>query len=106
MQKRSWNWHLIILFLFVSSCASVPDVPICAEVSMSKGICVYTVSGKSIAVDDEHPLEGQTWFDIRVKTLSVPASSWAKIKAFMIKQCKKTKKCDVDISSWDREISQ
>ena len=92
------------LSLFVTSCASVPDVVLCAEVNISKGICTYTVSGKTIVVDDEHPFEGQTWFDMRVKTLSVPASSWAKIKAFMIKECKRNK-CNVDISSWDRDIN-
>lgn len=71
---------------------------------MSKGACTYTVSGKTVIVDDEHPYESMTWFDMRSRVLSVPASSWAKIKAWMIKQCKKTKKCDVDIDSWDREL--
>lgn len=89
-----------------TSCSSVPEVPICAEVSMSKGVCTYTVSGKNIIVDDEHPLDGQTWFDMRSKVLAVPASSWAKLKSWMIKQCKRTNKCDVDIDSWDRSISK
>ncbi len=79
----------------------MPDVPLCAEVSMSKGVCTYTASGKTVEVTDEKPLNGQTWFDIRAKTLAVPAGSWAEIKAWMIKMCKKHK-CNVDISSWDR----
>ena len=82
----------------------MPDVPLCAEVSMSKGVCTYTASGKIVEVTDERPLNGQTWFDIRAKTLAVPASSWAQVKAWMIKQCKKTNKCSVDISSWDRNL--
>ena len=97
--------RLIILSLFVASCATIPDVPICAEVSLSRGICTYTVSGKNIVVDDEHPLDNLTWFDIRSKVLATPASSWAEIKAWMIKMCKKNK-CDVDISSWDRELTE
>lgn len=103
MQKLNSLMLLISLSLFVSNCASVPDVPICAEISLSKGVCTYTVSGKNVEVSDEKTLNGQTWFDIRVKTLSVPASSWAEIKAWMIKQCKKNK-CNVDISSWDRDL--
>ena len=73
---------------------------------MAKGICTYTVTGESFTVDDEHPFEDQTWFDMRAKTLSVPAKSWSKLKAFLIKQCKKTNKCDVDISNWDRDIKK
>lgn len=90
----------------LSGCASIPDVPLCAEISLSKGVCTYTVSGKTFIIDDDNPFEGQTWFDMRIKTLSVPAKSWAKLKAFLIKQCKKSNKCDVDISSWDRELER
>ena len=88
-----------------TSCSSAPDVAVCAEISMSKGVCTYTVSGKNIIVDDEHPLDNETWFDIRSKALTVPAKSWAKIKAFLIKQCKQ-RKCNVDIDSWDRQIDR
>jgi FKBP-type peptidyl-prolyl cis-trans isomerase 2 len=94
-----------LLVLIFSSCASIPNVVVCAEINLSKGICTYTVSGKNIVVDDEHPLNGQTWFDMRSKILAVPASSWAQIKVWMIKQCKKTNKCDADISQWDRDIN-
>ena len=103
-QRRNWSMLLISSLLFLSNCASIPDVPICAEVSMSKGVCTYTVSGKNIEVDDEHPLDGETWFDIRAKALAVPAKSYAALKAWMIKQCKRTKKCEVDIDSWDRGL--
>lgn len=68
---------------------------------MSKGLCTYTVSGKTIVVDDENLLDGLTWFDLRNKSLTVPPESWAKIKAFMVKQCRKNK-CNVDIDNWDR----
>ena len=103
---RKLNSYLVILLvlILINSCAGIPEVPICAEVSLSKGICTYTISGKNIVVDDEHPLEGQTWFDMRAKVLAVPASSWAQVKAWMIKQCKRTNKCSVDISSWDRNL--
>ncbi len=102
MLKR-YLWILFVA-LFLSGCSSIPNVPICAEVSIYKGLCTFTVSGKTITVDDENPYEGQTWFDLRVKALTVPASSWAEIKAFLIKQCKKTNQCDVEIDSWDRNL--
>ena len=102
MLKR-YLW-ILFLSLFLSSCSTIPDTIICAEVNISKGVCTFTVSGKTIVVDDENPYEGQTWFDLRVKALTVPASSWSKIKAFLIKQCKKTNQCDVEIDSWDRNI--
>jgi len=94
---------LIFLSLFLNSCASVPDVPLCAEISLSKGTCTYTVSGKNVIVDDDHPLGKDTWWDLRSKALTVPADSWAKLKAFLIKMCKQNR-CDVDISSWDRDL--
>jgi hypothetical protein len=105
MQKSYLKPLYAILLVLSCSCASVPDVPICAEVSISRGMCTYTVSGKTINVSDEELLDGQTWFDIRAKALTLPASSWAKIKSFLIKQCKQNK-CDVDIDSWDREIAK
>ena len=69
---------------------------------MAKGLCAYTVSGETFIVDDVNLFEGLTWWEMRNKTLVMPASSWAKIKAFMVKQCKKNK-CNVDIDSWDRD---
>lgn len=102
MLKR-YLW-ILFLGLSLSGCSSIPNVPICAEVNISKGLCTFTVSGKTIVIDDENTYEGQTWFDLRVKALTVPASSWAKIKAFLVKQCKKTNQCDVDIDSWDRNL--
>ena len=104
-KKNSLLPLMLLLLLSLSGCSTVPNVPICAEITMSKGVCTYTVSGNNVIVDDEHPLDGQTWFDMRSKVLSVPASSWAKLKAWMIKQCKRSNKCDVDIDSWDREIN-
>lgn len=104
MRKLSLWLPLITLSLFLSSCASVPNVPICAEVNLSRGVCTYTASSKNIIVDDEHPLDGLTWFDIRTKSLTVPAASWAKIKEFLIKQCKK-QGCNVDVSQWDRDLN-
>ena len=105
MPKKSYQKLLIAsLALSLNGCANIPDEPICAEISLSKGICTYTVSGKTIIVDDNNLLDNQTWFDIRVKALTVPARTWAKFKAYLIKQCKKTNQCSANISDWGRDL--
>lgn len=105
MQKKNSQKLLIVSLTFaLSGCANIPDQPICAEISLSKGVCTYTVSQKTIIVDDDNLLDGKTWWDIRVKALTVPAKSWAAFKAYLIKQCRKTNQCDVEIESWDRNL--
>lgn len=105
MLKRClWILFVFLLASNLSSCSSIPDVPICAQISLSKGVCTYTVSGKTVIIDDDNLLDGETWFTLRTKALTVPASSWAKIKAFLIKQCKKTNQCSANISDWDRDL--
>lgn len=54
-------------------------------------------------VDDEHLLDGETWFDLRSHSLTMPTESWAKLKAWIIKMCKKYK-CDAEIATWDRTL--
>lgn len=106
MQKKNSQKLLIASLAFaLNGCASIPDTIICAEISLSKGVCTYTVSQKTIIIDDNNLYENMSWFDLRVKALTIPASSWAKIKAFLIKQCAKTNQCDVQIDSWDRNLN-
>jgi hypothetical protein len=97
----------------LSSCAvAPPDVPICTELSMTRGFCTYTVSDKDFYIDETHPFSfydnepPQTWWDLRPTFVLVPAPSWAKIKAFTIKVCKKYGQCDKTITSWDRKLSK
>lgn len=81
------------------SCASVPDVPVCTEIHMSKGFCTHTISNK------EEFIEGDAWWNIRYKMILLPPDSWAKIKAFVIKTCKKTGQCDNGIADWERTVN-
>lgn len=94
---------MLLLVLKTSGCANLPNKPICAEVNISKGKCSYLVTGKTITVDDDHLLDGQTWFDIRNKSLTMPADTWAAIRAWILKMCKKYK-CNIDVASWDRSV--
>jgi len=62
------------------------------------------MSGETFDVDDEHPFENKSWWESRPTMIQLPASSWAQMKAFIIKMCKKTNQCDKNVSSWDRTI--
>lgn len=102
--KLKRNLVMLSLVWLISGCSTLPDTIVCAEVSLSKGICSYTISEKTIVIDDNNLYEGNTWFSMRNKALMIPAKSWAKIKAWMLKECKRTNQCSVDISKWDRDL--
>lgn len=98
----------ILQSFLISSCASVPDVPICKELELNRAYCIHTLSNKEYYVDDEHPFVNEdgsksTWWDMRIKTISLPVQSWVKIRAFIVKQCKKNNQCS-EITSWDRTV--
>lgn len=71
---------------------------------MSRGYCINTISATEIEVNDYQKLDGQTWWQIRPTMLMLPASSWAKLKVYIITQCKRTGTCDREIASWSRTI--
>ncbi len=99
------------VMLLMCSCASVPDVPICVEIHQAKGFCTNTVSDKDYYIDEKNPVvleEGKparTWWEMRPYMVLVPVTSWKELKAYIIKQCKRTN-CDQYIKSWDRKINE
>lgn len=92
------------LFLLPSCSTTPPDAPVCVEVTLERGRCVRIVSGQEFIWDETNLYEGKTWWDMRPAMIQVPASSWAQIKSFIIKVCKKYGTCDKEISSWDRTV--
>lgn len=64
-----------------------------------------TISENEFYVDDEHLWNKRTWREIDVTSLRVPAESWAKMKAYLLKMCKKTGKCG-DLSRWERRAKK
>lgn len=68
-----------------------------------------TISDKDQIVDDLHPLllssGPKTWIDLKIESVMVPAESWAGIKEYIIKQCKKNNDCAQNIGSWDRKLN-
>lgn len=93
-----------MLLLSLTSCATnIPDVPVITRISPTEGFYVYTVSDKEGVVSDENLLDGKTFLDYVIEGVIVPADSYSKIKAFIIKMCKKYKECGV---SWERRLER
>lgn len=100
---------LLISFLLslnlLASCASKPpDVPVCVEIHPEKGKCIRIMSGETFTVDETHLYDKKTWWDMRPAMIQVPAASWAELKAYIIKMCKKTNVCGKEVPSWDRSL--
>jgi len=95
---------LILLVLLTSCQTAPPAIPICVELSMSRGYCINTITAEEFEVNDTKLIDGKSWWIARPSMVMMPASSWAKLKTYIITQCKKTKLCDKEISSWDRTI--
>jgi hypothetical protein len=73
------------------------------ELDISKAFCTTPISGKDQIIDDTHLLEGKTYWDIRPTMILIPPSSYAAIKSFILKQCKRNPDmCDKEIPAWDR----
>ena len=81
-------------------------MPVCVEISPVKGYCVHTISEKEFYVDHNEKLNGKTWWEMRPAMVFVPPQSWAELKAYVIKVCKKFKECAKDIGSWERKTQQ
>lgn len=97
---------LLISLGLLSSCSiTPPDVPLCTQINPDKGYCVNTISSKEFEISKEKPYKGKTWWEIRPYMIYMPTESWVEIKAFIIKICKKSRKCkNKQVSSWNRTI--
>ena len=100
------SFLVILLLLIFNSCASVPDVPVITRIGPTSGYYVFTVSDKEGDVDDTHLLEGKTFLDYAVEGVIVPADSYAAIKAYILKSCKKSKSCGDDIGKWKTKLDK
>lgn len=99
---------LLILFallcLFLDSCAvNPPNVKVYKELTPDKAYYVSTMSDDEGYIDEQHPVDGFTWWQLRPVVLSITGEDWAKIKAFIIKMCKQQNQCG-QVKSWDRSV--
>jgi hypothetical protein len=84
---------LSLSILLNKGCSTLPDVLLCTEINIERGYCVNTVSKKEFYVDETNLLEGKTWFELRPYMIYMPIESWVKIKSYLLKECKRYKKC-------------
>jgi len=78
----------ILLIFVLNSCASVPDIFVCADLDQSTGYCAKTIA------DEEKEVTGQEWQDFKRLSLKISVDDWAQLKAYILKQCKKNKQCN------------
>jgi hypothetical protein len=93
---------LLILFVLLQSCASVPDVYVCTQLDINRGWCTKTISDEEFIVEraEGSPLK-LSWWAMRNQMIMLPPESWAKIKAFVIKKCRKNKECG---ETWEKRL--
>lgn len=103
MRKKKSLIILGILLNFLTSCASVPDEPVCFEIHPAKGYCVNTISAKEFPVDEENKYKGKTWWEMKPYMIYLPVSSWVEFKSYIIKRCKQHN-CSKQIAKWKRTI--
>jgi len=81
----------------------VPN-PVCMEQLKEPvcGRCTWTISDKTQYVGESKAssLFGQTWSQVKNTSLLTPSDSIAKIKAYIINECKKNGSCEEDITRW------
>lgn len=101
---------LVFLFLIVACTTTPPDAPICVEINMQKGRCVKIISGEQFVIDETHPYafrpgdKPKTWWQMRPAMVQVPPTSWAEIKAFIIKICNNSGECEKEVGKWERSV--
>lgn len=105
LKKNLSKLMMILLSLITFSCANIPDVPVCKEITPDKGWCSYTLKEGGFYVDDERPYhfgtdKEYTWWEYRPVMMSLPPHSWQEIKKYIIKQCRITKKCRGNVGEW------
>jgi hypothetical protein len=80
---------------FNSSCSSKEvkaeikkvDVPVCKSLTPQIGYCTWTISRRSMIVNNTKTLFGRTWWETTPYVAMLPPESWAPLKAAMAKIC-------------------
>ena len=95
---------LFAIFVLLQSCASVPDVYVCTQLDINRGWCTKTISDEEFIVEKagESPLK-KSWWEMKNHMIMLPPESWAQIKSFIIKKCRKNKECG---ETWEKRIEK
>ena len=108
LKKKYVKLSLISLgFLLSISCSGIKikDDPVCVELAPDKANCVRIVSGENFDVDEQHPFEGKTWWEMRNDVIAVPTKTWVNLKILLVTICKKTNQCQQEIKNWERSVN-
>ena len=94
MRKLSMTLLIFLSALILSSCAQVPNIPICYELDVDRAHCAYTLDqSMNFEWNETNLYLGKTYWEAKPTLLQLPPSSWAEIKAFIVKICKKQGNC-------------
>lgn len=94
--------------ILLNSCAvTPPDIFLCTEIHPNKGFCVRTISSKEFEITKDKKYKGKSWWELRPTMIYMPSESWVDIKKFIIKICKKSKRCSgKSVSNWQRTVKK
>lgn len=105
-KKKLSALFALLLALILNSCASAPDVPLITRIGPSSGFYVFTISDREGVVDDENLLEGKTFLDYVNEGVIISPESYAKIKAYILKTCKRSNDCGENIGKWKSKLDK
>jgi hypothetical protein len=91
--EKSCSILFISLLLLAASCANVPDIRTCVEISPIEAKCVKMISGVKEDWNDDSILYSKTYWEYRNIMIRVHPEEIAKLKAFFLKYCR-NKQCD------------
>lgn len=84
LMKTLW---LLIATFSVSSCQTIPDFEACGDLTRGRGYCTTVLSHK------ERVVPRSEWARLSKKAVKIPAKDYGSIKKYVIKQCKRNKRC-------------
>ena len=84
---------MLFISLLVSACSSIPNFSACKELAPDRAKCIKVITNEKYDWDDSHFVNGKTYWDARPTMLQIPADSYADLKAYLLKECKRTNKC-------------
>jgi hypothetical protein len=91
---------LLGLDLFLVSCASVPDIPLCTDLG-NKGYCETWLSRKGQYVDEKNLFQGKKWSQLRAESVLCPANEcFVPLKQFIANYCHQNKDCANGAGKW------
>jgi hypothetical protein len=68
------------------------------------GWCTYTMRDVEFEVDMTKKFGDLNWVNLNAASLVIPSQSWAEMKSYILKICKKNNDCAADLGKWTRKM--